>query len=304
MVLLVVASCRGNRSQSSRQELARVNDERIYLDELERDIKRAMIEDIPQGTPEAALSREDKRRLLDSMIERKVLLQEAQRVKIFVPMSQSDRLFNRMKDDFTGDEFAQEMEKRGLTTVEYKQSLHDRLVVSKLLQDQVYDRIYVKDEEIAEYFKTHPDLAKVGERVHCSQIVQKTEADMAKVRGEIVAGMPFEEAATRYSTAPEKDKGGDLGWFERKVMPPFIEEGCFALKPGEISKVVSSEHGFHLFKLQARKPEETQTLEKVRDSIERKLKQERAQQDELAFLAGLKKKAQIVVDEDVLVRAH
>ena len=302
--LALAVACKNPRTHSSRQEIARVNDERIFLDELEREIRRGQIEGVPPTTPEAAMSREDRRRLLDTMIDRKLLLQEAQRVKIFVPITQSERLFNRLKDDFPADEFNQEMETRGLSPMELKQSLHDRLVVAKLLQDQVYDRIYVKDDEIGEYYKTHTDVGRVGERVHCAQIVQKTEADMAKVRGEIVAGMPFEEAATRYSTAPERDKGGDLGWFEKKVMPPFMEDACFLLKDGELSKVISSEHGFHLFKLLARKPEETLPIERVRDKIEQKLKQERAEKDELAFLAGLKKKAQIVVDEDVLARGR
>src|SRR4051812_27504969 len=207
--LVLVTACRGGRAQSSRQELARVNDERIYLDELQSEIKRAAIEGVPQQTPEGKPSASDRRRLLDSMIDRKLLLQEAARVKIFVPITQSERLFNRLKDEFPADEFNQEMEQRGLTQVELKQSLHERLVVAKVLQDQVYDRIYVKDEQIGEYYNTHPDIGRIGERAHCAQIVQKSEADMAKVRGEIVGGMPFEEAATRYSTAPEREKGGD-----------------------------------------------------------------------------------------------
>lgn len=304
IIALSLLACRGGRPQASRQELARVNDERIYLDELEREIRRAAIEGVPQGTPEGTPSREDRRRMLDTIIDKKLLLQEAARVKVFVPITQSEKLFNRSKDDMPADDFNQEMEAHGLSPMELKQALHDRLVIAKLLQDQVFDRIYIRDEEISGYYNTHQDIGHVGERVHCAQIVQKTEADMAKVRGEIVGGMPFEEAATRYSTAPEREKGGDLGWFERKVMPPFIEQACFALKQGEISKVISSEHGFHLFKLLGTKPEDTLPLAAVRDKIELKLKQERAEKDELAFLAGLKKKAQIVVDEDLLARAH
>jgi parvulin-like peptidyl-prolyl isomerase len=312
-LLLPAFACRGGRAQSSRQEIARVNDERIYLDELEREMRRSLIEGVPQGTPEKQLTREDRQRLLGSMIDRKLLLQEAARVKIFVPITQSERLFNRWKDEFAADDFSKELEQRGLTPMELKQSIQDRLVVAKLLQDQVYDRIYIKDEQITAYYEQHADIGRVGERVHCAQIVLKTEADMSKVRGEIVAGMPFEEAATRYSIAPERDKGGDLGWFERKVMPGFMEDACFALKPGEISKMVTSDQGlvedrpnqlFHLFKLLGRKDEETQPLAVVRDKIEQKLKQERTEQDELAFLAALKKKAQIVVDEDLLARAR
>jgi peptidyl-prolyl cis-trans isomerase C len=296
VTLLALSACRGGAKQSAREEIARVNDERIFKDEVERELRRM--------NPDSATSLEDRRRMLSTMVERKLLLQEAARLKVFVPTSESERVFSRLKDDYNAEDFGTTLTEAGQTPTEMKQEMHERLIISKLLREQVFDRIYIKDQEIADYVAAHPDAALVQERVHCSQIVQRTEPELSKVRGQVVAGMPFEEAANRYSIAPEASKGGDLGWFERKVMPPAIEEGCFALKPNEISGVVTSEFGFHLFKLLARKGQENLPGDKVREKVEHLLRQQRAQKEELAFVEQLRKKAEVVMDEAVLTKMH
>ena len=295
LAVLALCACRGSRAQQVvREELARVSDERIYRDELDRELKRAQMEQGP--------ALEDRRRTLETMIERKLLLQEAARVKVFVPMTQSERVFSRLKDEYNSDEFGKALEETALSPTELKQALHDRLVMAKLLREQVYERIYVNDTELAEYLKAHPDVAELPERVHCAQIVQKTESDMAKVRSQILQGMLFEEAATRYSIAPEASKGGDLGWFERGIMPTVIEEGCFTLKPLEISQVTASDFGYHLFKQQGKKPAETLSLDRVRDKIDLIVRKQHAEKEELAFIAQLRKKADIIVDEALLAK--
>ena len=296
VLVLTLCACRGSRAQQvAREELARVNDERIFRDELDRELKRAQVEQGP--------SLEDRRRTLETMIERKLMLKEAARMKVFVPMTQSERVFSRLKDEYNNnDDFGKALEESAQTPSELKQALHDRLVVAKLLREQVYDRIYVNDEELSDYLKVHPEVSSLPERVHCAQIVQKTESDMAKVRGQILEGMPFEEAATRYSIAPEASKGGDLGWFERGIMPTVIEDGCFGLKTSEVSRVTASDFGYHLFKLQGRKPEETLSFDRARDKIEQIVRKQRAEKEELAFIAQLRKKADVVVDEALLTK--
>lgn len=71
----------------------------------------------------------------------------------------------------------------------------------------------------------------------------------------LLEGFSFEELAKEYSedeyTAPY---GGELDWYESGVIPPDIEEIVFNLKEiGDISKIVPTAYGFHIFKLLGKK---------------------------------------------------
>lgn len=88
---------------------------------------------------------------------------------------------------------------------------------------------------------------------------------MRELRGEILAGLDFAEAALQesddYMTA---QKGGELGFFGRDVMDTLFTETAFSLEPGEISEPVRTTFGYHIIKTEEKTVEEGE--EKVKAS--------------------------------------
>ncbi len=86
---------------------------------------------------------------------------------------------------------------------------------------------------------------------------QPSEGDKAEVRQlaldvkrEIEAGeSTFAEAAAIYSADPSKDRGGDLGTFDRNQMVAPFTAAAFALAPGQISDPVETPFGYHLIEV-------------------------------------------------------
>ncbi|HHQ48589.1 MAG TPA: hypothetical protein ENK19_06860, partial [Acidobacteria bacterium] len=119
----------------------------------------------------------------------------------------------------------------------------------------------VSDKEIGEYYKDHLDEFREGEKAHAAHILIRipsnggAEAEAkAKLLAEQVAklarkGADFAELAKKYSQDPgSKDKGGDLGWFERGRMVKAFDEAVFSHKPGEIVGPIKSQFGYHIIK--------------------------------------------------------
>lgn len=78
------------------------------------------------------------------------------------------------------------------------------------------------------------------------------------LRKQIADGALFEELAEQYTMDPSgSSTGGDLGWFGKGAMVAPFETAAFALKPGEVSDPVETQFGFHLIKLEERRPSET-----------------------------------------------
>lgn len=85
--------------------------------------------------------------------------------------------------------------------------------------------------------------------VRSSHILVKTRPEAVQIRREIMKGeITFEDAARRYSLCPSGQKGGDLGYFNRKQMVQPFSDIAFDLKPGQISDPVGTKFGWHLIK--------------------------------------------------------
>jgi len=83
-------------------------------------------------------------------------------------------------------------------------------------------------------------------KVHAKHILVPTEKEALEVLFDLKQGKDFEQLAKEKSQCPSKKKGGDLGWFARNQMVKEFEQAAFALKPGELSKPVKTQFGWHV----------------------------------------------------------
>ena len=81
-------------------------------------------------------------------------------------------------------------------------------------------------------------------------------------------GLSFEDAASKYSLCPSKEKGGDLGEFNRGSMVPEFEEVAFSMEEGKGSEPVKTQFGYHLIKVVHRSKEGISTFEEVKDQVQ------------------------------------
>jgi parvulin-like peptidyl-prolyl isomerase len=96
-------------------------------------------------------------------------------------------------------------------------------------------------------------------------------------RAEALAGAGFEALARQRSDDASAREGGALPPFSRGTMVRPFEEAAFALRPGEISEVVETGHGFHVIRLEERIPEVRLPEAEVRERLRERLLLEKRQ---------------------------
>lgn len=90
--------------------------------------------------------------------------------------------------------------------------------------------------------------------VRASHVLVKSRKEAVQIKKDIESGnITFEEAAEKYSLCPSGQKGGDLGYFNRKQMVQQFADTAFDLKVGEISDPVGTQFGWHIIKTTAKR---------------------------------------------------
>lgn len=103
------------------------------------------------------------------------------------------------------------------------------------------------------------------------------EAELASIVARIKDGADFSKVAEEASEDPgSKKNGGDLGFFKRGQMVKEFEDVAFSGKLNEVSAPVKTQFGWHVLKVEERRPARTQPIDEVRTEILAALKKQRA----------------------------
>ncbi|RZK97596.1 MAG: peptidylprolyl isomerase, partial [Hymenobacter sp.] len=110
-------------------------------------------------------------------------------------------------------------------------------------------------------FKTEPSMtpdAKAAVKAQAQDILNK-----------IKGGADFAAMAKQYGTDGTKDKGGDLGYFDRTSMVPEFSKAAFgAPGVGLLPTLVETNFGYHIVKVTGKKTENTYQVASVLKSVQ------------------------------------
>ena len=87
-----------------------------------------------------------------------------------------------------------------------------------------------------------------GYTMHALHILVKTEEEAKEIKMLLEQGKDFSEIARERSKGPNAKKGGDLGPINKGDLLPELDSAIRKLKKGEISDIIKSELGYHIFK--------------------------------------------------------
>lgn len=114
---------------------------------------------------------------------------------------------------------------------------------------KMFNKIAVSEDEIKNFYEQNKSLYNKNEMVEASHILVDSEEKANEILKEIEEGLSFEDAAKKYSSCPSKENGGNLGKFGRGQMVKEFEDAAFSMNPGQMSKPVKTQFGYHIIKL-------------------------------------------------------
>ncbi len=222
--------------------------------------------------------------VIEQAIDTKLIVQVAKQRGISADEKTVDSRIEVVKKRFPSeDEFLQALASKGITFREYREQVAEQVLAQETIRRVLGEETNIMDNEIREYYDSHPDEFVTEPSVTLAQIFLKIpsgstpeEVDRLRQKAEqlrilIENGVDFSELAGKYSEGPYRDRGGVVGAVSPKEILPELEEIAFGLKTGEVSPVIQTSYGFHILKALEAEPSRKIGFEEAKPIIEERI---------------------------------
>lgn len=256
--------------QSIDHIVAIVNEEVITRNELDEVIRTTVKQLQKQGVQLPPFDIIEKQ-LLERTIMNRAQLQRAKEVGIAVTDTELDQTIRKIakENNLSMDDFYYALQQDGMTLPEFREEIQNELLISRLKEREVNNRVTVTEGEIDNFLRTQETsaigndeyrvahiLVQILEQMDSAQIeARQQKAENALKR--LQEGVDFAQISAELSDAPNALQGGEVDWRPITQMGPMFSDILIKMQPGDLTPVIRSPIGFHILKLLGRRPQET-----------------------------------------------
>ncbi len=244
---------------------------------------------------------------LQSLVDRELLIQEALSRNLKADEKQLQQDYDQVrvnhKDDAAWRQF---LAAEGLDEPTFLAEFRSQRLLRALAEAESGKLPPVTDRDARAYYEANPERFGTVEQVRVSQIffaapsggpgaadpMPRVKAAVSRLR----KGEDFRRVARELSDDKESAaRGGEVPPFARGERPAEIEVAAFALKPGEVSDVITALDGLYIVKLEERIPAGSPAFARVEERARQLVLEQRIQQALAELLKTLRARARIEV---------
>lgn len=241
--------------------------------------------------------------VLKRLVEDKLLLTEAKKKEITVEEEELKQRVDDVRKRFSTEEkFKQALDSEGVSLSKLEKNFKDRIMMEKFVNSEVNTKISVSPNELWSYYEANRDDFKEPKMVKVRSILIKIEENRPekealksaqKILYRLQEGSDFALLAKEYSDGPYADSGGDMGWVRDGQLMERINGLIFEMNEGDISSILKTKLGFHIFKVEEKRDTETKTFAEAKKHIEKLLYSTKREERLRNLLEKLKENAYI-----------
>ncbi len=255
--------------------VAVVGDEPVLLSDIEEVLNFYRLQMGGNLSPEQ--EKDIKSEILSEIIREKLLYMEAKqdtnlKVTDKEVEEELDRKIEELKNQMGEENFKKELEKEGFTVEElkknYREDIKRNIFIQKYIAMYIQPKVMISPEEFKKFYEEKRDsIPEREEGFYLSHILIRILPDKNKVKEakekceniyeKLKEGADFSYMAFKYSDDRQSAlMGGEIGYVQRGILPPSVEEKIFSLKKGDFTGPIESDYGYYIFKIIDKKENE------------------------------------------------
>ncbi|MFA5085336.1 MAG: peptidylprolyl isomerase [Candidatus Omnitrophota bacterium] len=243
-------------------------------------------------------------KILKQLIEDRLIFSEAKKLNITIDEKEIDAKVDEVRNKVGSERDLENMlHEQNLTLNELRARYKEKIMIRKLVDQKVGAKIIITPLEVKDYYNDNKESFMQPEEIKLRTILIKPrkeqggEAGSLQLMRDLVKrlkeGCDFEELAKEYSDAPDASEGGLMGYVRKGELLPQIEDIVFNLKEGEVTGIIKSPLGYHVFRVDEKRIRRIRELSEVRQDVEEFLYREKANQRLRGWIDSLAKSAYI-----------
>ncbi len=292
--------------------VAVVNDEVITQSEVDTFLRPLYEEykDQYSGQELMKMLQDARRKLINQLIEDKLVYQEAMNRKIEVNEADIDKELAELKGRLEKpSELDLQLEREGMSVNDLREKLKKQIMIRRLQDMEVRAKVMVSPTEVENFYRENPDKFVTKDRVRVRSLTIK-KSNEAREKGvtdedakalidrlyrKVRKGDNFLELVENFSQdSHAKDKGAGE-WIERGTMIESVDEAIFKTQVGKFTNIVETPLGYHVFRIEEREIGKKRNFEEVRDQIQMYLFREKSNLRFQEWAQELKRNAYISI---------
>ncbi|ADR36298.1 PpiC-type peptidyl-prolyl cis-trans isomerase [Oceanithermus profundus DSM 14977] len=275
-ILLILALLAAPALAAAETVVARVGDHVITQADL--DLQFDLF--LRQSTGGAALSDEAraqlaplKKQYLQRMVQDAVVVQAAERLGLAPDEATIDRRVEQAKQRLSGEAaFLAALKQYGIPDVAtYRRMTYDAMAYKAMI-GWIRQRLRISEAATRMLYLLDREAYAEPEQICTAHILVPSREEAEDVIARLKGGADFAELAREVSQDPgSAPRGGDLGCVALGRFVPEFERAALALQPGQVSEPVQTQFGWHVIRMNDRRPARVLPYEEVRGQIRAKI---------------------------------
>jgi len=244
--------------------VAVINQELVTAGEVDRRIERARQEAAQRPGVRLPDDDELRRQALEALIEERVIVTHAREIGVRIDEPDLDRAVQSIaqQNQLSVAQLRERLRQDGIDYARFRANLRDQLLVERVREREVYQRIRITDLEVDRLVDQQRAAAQADAEFNIAQILvavpdgaSAAEREARRARAEqalarVRRGDSFAAVARELSDDPNRDKGGEIGLRAASRLPDLFVDAVRPLAAGEVAPaLVTSGAGFHVLKL-------------------------------------------------------
>ena len=165
------------------------------------------------------------------------------------------------RNKLTLEQFRAALARDGLSYDEAREQVRREMIISRVRQRRVAERIQVSDQEVENFLASDLGKLQLSEEFHLANIlvplsegasaqeIQEAGRKAVEIYNQLGRGAAFGRLAAAHSAGENALEGGEIGWRKAAQLPPPFDAMIGALSPGQVTEPVRTPAGFILIKL-------------------------------------------------------
>ena len=326
-VAVVVAAVATVRADIIEQVLVKVNGEIITKSDLEQRQIGALRQKNPNFRPEndAALKKaleEVTPNVIVEAVDELLLVQRGKELGYTMSNEQFNGIVENIKKENkieSNEQLQAALKQESMTMADLRRQLERTMLVQRVQQTEVMQKLQVTDTELKAYYDAHKDEFGTTPSITLREITinvpttaqginvaqdDEAKAKAEEVRKKILAGEPFPRLASDYSDSGSKANGGLVGPLQKTDLSEDLQKAIGGLKTGDVTPVLRTTRGYQIIKIEALQETTTKPFEDAKNDIADKIAGSKRQGEFKKYIEKLRAEAIIDWKNDEIKKAY